>query len=315
METQMTLRPMTAAERKYSYSQSQQLTSQTGCIGHLRAYFDRDGQFSTSWDDHRGDLKSPEFGQELKEVIHALREDGQYEGILKDRGSLAAYCWEYSESSFGNDREYGFRVDTPQYSYLLRLNPNRGEYNAYFYCYVRQWLDRHMQRAEKGIRFITPEYREKFRISDGEKIRMTDPSGEVWEQPCRYIDETHLEVGGNLYHIREFAERMQRNGVEVIPLRSDLPEKCFSILESTGEIIVITKGENGYGPTRMFPQSDDPREGVAALNAAGAVTRAQEAAMVAGSMFGWDTPAADPKNYDENGTPIRPKARERGDSR
>lgn len=54
METQMTLRPMTAAERKYSYSQSQQLTSQTGCIGHLRAYFDRDGQFSTSWDDHRG---------------------------------------------------------------------------------------------------------------------------------------------------------------------------------------------------------------------------------------------------------------------
>lgn len=100
METQMTLRPMTAPERKYSYSQSQQLTSQTGCIGHLRAYFDRDGQFSTSWDDHRGDLKSAEFSQEFEEVIHALREDGQYEGILKDRGSLAAYCWKYSESSF-----------------------------------------------------------------------------------------------------------------------------------------------------------------------------------------------------------------------
>ncbi len=144
---------------------------------------------------------------------------------------------------------------------------------------------------------------------------MTDPSGERWEQTCRYIDETHLEVGGNLYHICELAERIQRNGAEIIPLRSDLPEKCFSLLESTGEMIIITKGENGYTPTGMFPQNASPKEGVTAVNAANGVTRAQEAAMVAGSMFGWDTPAADPKNYDENGTPVRPKARERGASR
>ena len=29
----MNLRPMTHAERKYSYNQSQQITGQTGCIG------------------------------------------------------------------------------------------------------------------------------------------------------------------------------------------------------------------------------------------------------------------------------------------
>lgn len=315
IEMEMTLRPMTEAERKYSYSQSQQLTSQTGCIGHLRAYFNRDGQFVTSWDDHRADLKSAEFVQDCEEVIHTLREDGQYEDILKDRGSLASVCRDYPESGFGNDREYGFRVDTLRYAYLLRLNPNRGEYNVYCYCYVRQWLEKHMQRAEKGIRFITPDYKEKFRICDGEKVRMTDPSGESWEQTCRYIDEAHLEVGGNLYHICELAERLQRSGAEVIPLRSNLPEKCFGLLESTGEMIVITRGESGYTPTGIYPQSASPKEGVTAVNAANGVTKAQEAAMVAGSMFGWDTPAADPRNYDESRKPIRPKARERGDSR
>lgn len=168
-----------------------------------------------------------------------------------------------------------------------------------------------MRQAEKGIRFITPDYKEMFRIPDGDRIRMTLPSGETQEQTCRYIDETHLEVGNNLYHICEFAERMQCNGVKTIPLRSSLPEKCFSTLESTGEMIVITKGEKGYASTGIYPQSDSTKEGASALNAANGVTKAQEAAMVAGSMFGWETPAADSKNYDEQGVPIRPKAKDR----
>ena len=316
MEAEMTFRPMTEIERMYSYTQSQQLIMQTGCIGHLRADFGSDNKhFYSSWDDHRADLKSEDFKHEFDEVINALREDEKFGAVFKNRGALLSLCSRAPESSFGNDREYGFRADTDHYSYMFRLNPHKGEYDVYCYCYLRQWLDRHMKQAEKGIRFITPDYEEQFRIADGDKIRYHTPGGEVRLLTCRYVDETHLEMGRNLYHICEFAERMKDNGIEIIPLRSSLPDKCFSYLETTGEMIVITKGEKGYTPTGIYPQDATPKEGVAAANEANGVSRAQEAAMVAGSMFGWQVPGADPKNYDDHGLPARPKTRERDDSR
>ena len=298
----MELRELTQPEQKYTYRQSHQLDAQTGCIGYLRGDFGPTGkEFYSSWFDNMAYLKTPEFQEELDQVINALREDSQYSGILADRSSLSNVC----RQTFGRE-ESGFRVNTQDYAYLLRLNPNRGEYNFYIYCYKRDYLDRHIRNAEYGIRFVTPNYRGKFRIADGDSIRMTFPSGETQDRVCRYVDETHLEVGNNLYHICEFAELAQRGGVRLIPLRQSLPEKCFSALESTGEIITITKGENGYTPTGQYPQEGvSPKEAAAALNDAAGITMAQEAAMVAGSMFGWDVPAADPKNYDAKGVLIK----------
>ena len=298
----MELRELTQPEQKYTYRQSHQLDAQTGCIGYLRGDFGTTGkEFYSSWFDNMAYLKTPEFQAELGQVINALREDSQYSGILADRSSLSNVC----RQTFGR-KESGFRVNTQDYAYLLRLNPNRGDYNFYIYCYQRDYLDRHIRNAEYGIRFITPNYREKFRIADGDSIRMTFPSGETQDRVCRYIDETHLEVGNNLYHICQFAEQAQRSSIQIIPLRQSLPEKCFSALEVTGEIITVTKGEKGYTPTGQYPQNGVfPKEAAAALNEAAGITRAQEAAMVAGSMFGWDTPAADPKNYDAKGVPIK----------
>ena len=177
-----------------------------------------------------------------------------------------------------------------------------------------------MKQAERGIRFITPDYKEQFRIADGDKIRYYTPGGEVRLLTCRYIDDHHFETGSapwtNLYHICEFAERYESHGCTgIIPLRNSLPEKSFAHLESTGAIVVILKGEKGYVPTANYPVDCDPKESVDALNQAIGVTKAQAAAMVAGSMFGWQVPGADPKNYDEQGLPIRPKAREREDAR
>ena len=233
MEAEMTLRPMTAAEQMYSYSQSQQISMQTGLIGYLRADMDNSGKgFFSSWNGFRDSLKSEDFKQEFDEVLNELREDGN---LLHDRNTLGRYCHRTPDSSFHNDRnEYGFRADTDHYSYLMRVNPNKGEYNLYCYCYVRQWLDRHMRQAEKGIRFITSDYKEVFRIPDGDRIRMTLPSGENLEQTCRYIDDTHLEVGNNLYEGRHpspvpiWAVHSEQEQAIVETL-----ENSFGVLENT----------------------------------------------------------------------------------
>ena len=109
---------------------------------------------------------------------------------------------------------------------------------------------------------------------------------------------------------------MERNGSTVIPLRSSLPEQCYSVLPDTGELIIIKKGESGYYRTDIDMGGKGENRALAdKYNAKLGVSKAQEQAMSAGSMFGWAVPAADPKNYDENGQPIRPKHKDRGDAR
>ena len=317
----MTMRAMNPAERNYCYAQSQQISMQTGLIGHLRADMDSSGTgFFSSFFNFRADLKTEDFKTEFDAVINALRFDESYGGILKDRSALSSYCHGTPESSFGGDgREFGFRVDTKQYSYMLRLNPNRGEYNLYCYCYQKKWLDRHLQQAERGIRFINLHYKELFRIPDGDKIRIIHSDGEKTDYTCRYIDDYHVEIGSgwnSLLHICQFAEIMERNGSTVIPLRSSLPEQCYSVLPDTGELIIIKKGESGYYRTDI-DMGDKTENRVLAdeYNTKIGVSKAQEQAMSAGSMFGWAVPAADPKNYDDNGQPTRPNNKDRGDAR
>ena len=281
---ELTIRPMTPQERMYSYSQSSQIEGQAGCIGHLRGNLDGDGEaFLSSWKGHRDDLKTQDFKDEFDDVINALRFDDQYGGILKSRRSLAKLCFSHPESNYGNDREFGFRADTPSYTFMLRLNPNKGEYNLYCYCFKRDWLDRHMTHAARGIRFITPDYNEKFRIDDGDSIRMMREG----------------QVAGNT----------------IIPIRASLPERCFSMLQSTGEVIAIERGKSGYLVTDNACSPALARKTADLLNSKLGVRKAQEAAMSAGSMFGWDTPAADPKNYDAEGRAIKPKQKDRGDAR
>ncbi|MFR0839613.1 MAG: hypothetical protein ACLSHA_13950, partial [Neglectibacter timonensis] len=291
---------MTPEERLYAYSQSSKIERQTGCIGYLRGDFGAGKEFYTSWFDHQKEYKDEEFKAEFDEVVNTLREK---DGLLCSRDSMSRFCYQHPEAEFEGNycTEYGFRVQTPQHTYMLRCNPNYGDYDFYLYAYVARFLEHHMEKAKQGIRFITPGYKELFRISDGDHIRIFTGGGGTRDRTCRFIDETHFETSGGyssaLYHICEFAERLEQSHGSVIPLRSSLPEHCYIYLPTTREIGIVKKGESGYYRSDLTPvYGEDGKQFVEELNQKGGITKAQEAAMLAGSMFGWQTPAADPRN-------------------
>lgn len=217
----MELRKLEGAEHLYVYQQTQQISQQTGFVGYVRGDFGKNGaEWWSSWFSFRKDRNTPEFNEGLQKVVDGLRfETGQ----LADRAHLAALCREQPDSAITSDgRWFGFRMDQGQHAFLMKFCPCAGDYNFYIYGYHRDSLNRHMVLAERGIRFITPEYKELFRIPDGGSIRIDRPDGSHIDRICRYIDDTHVEVGSgsysDLFHICEFAERMERSGNTVTPL-------------------------------------------------------------------------------------------------
>lgn len=243
--------------------------------------------------------------------------------ILKSRSTISKFFYAHPEMSFAGNytKEFGLRVNTKDHAYLLRLNPMQGDYNLYCYCYRRDWLDRHLQNAEKGIRFVYPGYKERFRLADGDKVRIIHPGGDAHDYTARYIDDYHVELegsyGSNLYHICELAEMLERNNTQdVIPLRASLPDQCYSTLLETGEVIILKKGETGYYKTDIpFTTREEAQQIVDQQNKKLGVTKAQESAMKTGSMFGFAVPGADPVGYDEKTGAVKTHRKDRSDAR
>ena len=86
-----------------------------------------------------------------------------------------------------------------------------------------------------------------------------------------------------------------------------LPEHCYAVLPGSGQLIEVRRGEKGYYLC-AYSTGDRAYNEVLAnqFNAHEGISKAQAAAMLAGSMFGWNVPAADPARYDAEGIPIRP---------
>ena len=82
-----------------------------------------------------------------------------------------------------------------------------------------------------------------------------------------------------------------------------LPTFCYGSLPTEGKLIRIDFAESGYTPVR----NDESNKTAKEMNEKIGVTPAQAEAMLAGSMFGWNVPAANPKNYDKDGKLLKKK--------
>lgn len=208
------VRPMLEEEDKYTFRNSTQISMQTGFIGYLRADMGSSGEeFFSSWFPFNDNLKTGEFVDEFDGVINSLREEGD---ILHSLSDLRQYCRENPQSKMSYEMEYfGVRIDTKQYTYLMRLCLLSGKYNLCCYCFVKEFLDAHIRKARNGIWFANPGEKDAFRVPDGGEILLVGRNGFRDVRTCRYINETHMEINSNLYHIHQFEEMMEKKGMRV----------------------------------------------------------------------------------------------------
>lgn len=147
---------------------------------------------------------------------------------------------------------------------------------------------------------LTP--KEMATLTDYISGQASDGWGEGFEQQEIRVDDgavlyVHLWSGDN-WSIQTEQERFG-------PKQGDeLPDMCWSVNAVDGSLICIVRGEQGYHPSEWDSGKPEQNRRIADhANQKRGITPAQEQAMVAGSLVGWDTPAADPRNYNEQGQP------------
>lgn len=128
----------------------------------------------------------------------------------------------------------------------------------------------------------------------------SDGFGEGFEQREISVPDGH-EIHAHLWQWENWSIQTEQECFSP-KLAEGLPELCFSVLPSTGELICIKRGESGYYPSDW--STTDPvqnRELADENNERLGVTKAQEEAMKVGSMVGWGVPGADPAAYEQDG--------------
>ena len=223
-----TARPITMEEEKYVFPKSSEIMAKSGFMGSARMNFGKDGEANTNyrWEPFGRSKQTEEFTLEVADVLNSLSlQSEEINSPVNSEGK--SFNEKFGNAEIGHkmteETQYvGLRVDSDKYSYLMCINPTRCWHNVYCYCYEKQWLDKQISKAHKGIRFVDNEYDTKFRIPDGGQITITASDGNKSLYTCRYIDDYHMELtsangSSDIQHIHQFAEKMARWGATYEP--------------------------------------------------------------------------------------------------
>lgn len=157
---------------------------------------------------------------------------------------------------------------------------------------------------------LTPEEIEQ--LKDYLSGQASDGWGEGFEQHEIHIDDGELYV--HLWNSHNWYIHTEEEGL-AMKHTPGLPDHCFSVLASTGELILLKRGESGYYHSTWSTDSREENERLADEgNERMNVTTAQRRAMEVGSMFGWDVPGADPREYEDSREQFEPEPQDPEDS-
>ena len=127
--------------RALSFVAEREVMESTGFIGYFRGHYENE----TLWQKFFWSQLMPmtkDFTDDFRSMLNSQKQ-------FKDLNSMRDYCSECKEAQFANEgnTEYAARIDTSNYSYLLRMLPEQG--NLFAFCYNKEKLNEYLKSKKR----------------------------------------------------------------------------------------------------------------------------------------------------------------------
>ena len=323
MKQTLTIRPCTAMEADYAFSQPAPIRMFSGGMGYIRGDFDTNGKafFTRSFLTEEGftaPVLTPEVTAAINETINALRLNPETGMPLRDRVSMKRYQRSHPGYDLGQGapdyKDTAIRIDNSKnLTIILRLKPRTGDYDFYAHCFNTRALDRMIEGRTRGIYIKTPATEKHLvHLNDGDSLRIVSKKGDIEEEIMPvYLDKDHYFAYGHkssgstdeaFHHHMELATLpfMEGNEKSLIPVRKALPKMCYGVDPETNRVIRIEKARTGYTVLEgRYESYEDASHAADEMNKMlpDVMHPADRQMMEAGLFKGWAHPDADPSTY------------------